>query len=157
GMRRRDSLLLLGGGAAWCFSAGWVFAQQTAKVPRVGVLVSASEPHPFAESLRRGLQRLGYAEGQNIILDVRYTQGRSDRPTELVRGDVSVIVAHFTPAVRAAMAATKTIPIVMVAGAPLQSGFIKSLSEPGGNVTGLSGMDAELGGKRIQVLRELIP
>ena len=160
-MRRRDSLLLLGGGAAWCFSSGWVFAQQAAKVPRVGVLVSASEPHPFAEALRRGLQRLGYAEGQNIVLDVRYTQGRSDRAaelaTELVRGDVAVIVAHFTPAVRAAMAATKTIPIVMVAGAPLQSGFIKSLSEPGGNVTGLSGMDAELGGKRIQVLRELIP
>ena len=68
-----------------------------------------------------------------------------------------MIVAHFTPAVRAAMAATKTIPIVMVAGAPLQSGFIKSLYEPGGNVTGLSGMDAELGGKRIQFLSDLIP
>src|SRR5262245_16522283 len=82
-MKRRDSLLLLGGGAAWYFSAGWVFAQQAAKVPRVGVLVSASEPHPFAEALRRGLQRLGYAEGQNIILDVRYTQGRSDRAAAL--------------------------------------------------------------------------
>ena len=69
-----------------------------------------------------------------------------------------MILAHFTPAVRAAMAATKTIPIVMApAGAPLQSGFIKSLHEPGGNVTGLSGMDAELGGKRIQLLRDLIP
>ena len=68
-----------------------------------------------------------------------------------------MIVAHFTPAVRAAMAATKTIPIVMVAGAPLQSGFIKSLHEPGGNVTGLSAMDAELGGKRIQLLSDLIP
>src|SRR5215467_8703461 len=160
-MRRRDSLLLLGGGAAWCFAAGWGFAQQAAKVPRVGVLVSASEPHPFAEALRRGLQQLGYAEGRNIILDVRYTQGRSDRAaefaTDLVRGDVALIVAHFTPAVRPAMAATKTMPIVMVAGAPLQSGFIKSLAEPGGNVTGLSGMDAELGGKRIQLLRELIP
>ena len=154
-------LALAGGCAAWCFSVGRVFAQQAAKIPRVGVLVSASEPHPFAEALRRGLQRLGYAEGRNIMLDVRYTQGRSDRAaelaTELVRSDVAVIVAHFTPAVRAAMAATKTIPIVIVAGAPLQSGFIKSLSEPGGNVTGLSGMDAELGGKRVQVLRELIP
>ena len=97
----------------------------------------------------------------NIALDVRYTQGRSDRAAELaaelVRSDVAMIVAHFTPAVRAAMAATKTIPIVMVAGAPLQSGFIKSLSQPGGNVTGLSGMDAELGGKRIQLLRDLMP
>jgi len=127
----------------------------------VGVLVSASEPHPFADALRRGLERLGYSEGRNIALEVRYTQGRSDRAAELaaelVRSGVAVIVAHFTPAVRAAMAATKTIPIVMVAGAPLQSGFIKSLAEPGGNVTGLSGMDAELGGKRIQLLRELIP
>src|SRR5260370_5977456 len=68
-----------------------------------------------------------------------------------------MIVAYFTPAVRAAMAATKTIPIVMLAGAPLQSGFIKSLYEPGGNVTGLSAMDAELGVKRIQLLRDLIP
>src|SRR5215831_4382841 len=72
GMSRRDSLLLLGGGTAWCFAAAWAFAQQAAKVPRVGVLVSASEPHPFAEALRRGFQRLGYAEGRNIILDVRY-------------------------------------------------------------------------------------
>src|SRR5262249_54655877 len=84
----------------------------------------------------------GYSEGRNITLDVRYTQGRSDLAAqfaaELVKSDVAMIVAHFTPAVRAAMAATKTIPIVMVAGAPLQSGFIKSLSEPGGNVTGLS-------------------
>jgi putative ABC transport system substrate-binding protein len=137
------------------------FSQQLASIPRVGVLVSASEPHPFADALRRGLERLGYVDGRNITLDVRYTQGRSDRAAELaaelVRNGVTIIVAHFTPAVRAAMAATKTIPIVMVAGAPLQSGFIKSLAEPGGNVTGLSGMDAELGGKRIQLLRELIP
>jgi putative tryptophan/tyrosine transport system substrate-binding protein len=137
------------------------FSQQLASIPRVGVLVSASEPHPFADALRRGLEPLGYVDGRNIALDVRYTQGRSDRAAELaaelVRNGVTIIVAHFTPAVRAAMAATKTIPIVMVAGAPLQSGFIKSLAEPGGNVTGLSGMDAELGGKRIQLLRELIP
>jgi putative ABC transport system substrate-binding protein len=137
------------------------FSQQLASIPRVGVLVSASEPHPFADALRRGLERLGYVDGRNIALDVRYTQGRSDRAAELaaelVRNGVTIIVAHFTPAVRAAMAATKTIPIIMVAGAPLQSGFIKSLAEPGGNVTGLSGMDAELGGKRIQLLRELIP
>jgi len=162
-MRRRELITLFGGAAVtWLVApAGRVFAQQAAKLPRVGVLVSASEPHPFAEALRRGLQRLGYVEGRNIVLDVRYTQGRSDRAAELanelVQGNVAVIVAHFTPAVRAAMSATKTIPIVIVAGAPLQSGFIKSLSEPGGNVTGLSGMDAELGGKRIQVLRELIP
>jgi putative ABC transport system substrate-binding protein len=162
-MRRRYFIFLLTSSAAWSLSArGRAFAQQAAKIRRVGALVSASEPHPFADALRRGLQRLGYAEGHNIELDVRYTQGRSDRAAELaaelVRSDVAVIVAHFTPAVRAAMAATKTIPIVMApAGAPLQSGFIKSLYEPGGNVTGLSAMDAELGGKRVQLLRDLIP
>src|SRR5262245_11839135 len=158
-MRRRDFITLLGGAwaVAWPLMAR---AQQGERVRRIGVLVSASEPHPFADALRRGLQNLGYSEGRNITLDVRYTQGRSDLAAqfaaELVRSNVAVIVAHFTPAVRAAMAATKTIPIVMVAGAPLQSGFIKSLYEPGGNVTGLSAMDAELGGKRIQLLCDLI-
>jgi ABC-type uncharacterized transport system substrate-binding protein len=161
-MRRRYFIFLLSSSAAWLLSArGRAFSQQAAKMPRIGVLVSASEPHPFADALGRGLQHLGYSEGHNIKLDVRYTQGRSDRAAELaaelVRSDVAMIVAHFTPAVRAAMAATKTIPIVMMAGAPLQSGFIKSLYEPGGNVTGLSGMDAELGGKRIQLLRDLMP
>jgi putative ABC transport system substrate-binding protein len=160
-MRRRDFVVLFG--SAVCpFTAPRAFSQQLASIPRVGVLVSASEPHPFADALRHGLEQLGYSDGRNIVLDVRYTQGRSDRAAELaaelVHNGVTIIVAHFTPAVRAAMAATKTIPIVMApAGAPLQSGFIKSLAEPGGNVTGLSGMDAELGGKRIQLLRELIP
>lgn len=158
-MRRREFVGLLGVAVAW---PRLVRAQQAAKVPRIGALVSASKPHPFADALRRGLQRLGYSEGQSFQLDVGYTDGRSDRAAELaaelVRSNVAVIVAHFTPAVRAAMAATKTIPIVMApAGAPLQSGFIKSLYEPGGNVTGLSAMDAELGGKRIQLLRDLIP
>ena len=159
-MRRRELIGLFGGAAvAW---PRLVRAQQAGKMQRVGALVSASEPHPFADALRRGLQRLGYSEGHNIELHVRYTQGQSDRAAELaaelVRMPVAVIVAHFTPATRAAIAATKTIPIVMApAGAPLQSGFIKSLYEPGGNVTGLSAMDAELGGKRIQLLRDLIP
>jgi putative ABC transport system substrate-binding protein len=159
-MRRREFITLLGGtAAAWPLAAR---AQQPGKLPLIGVLVSASPPHPFADAFGRGLRALGYSEGQNIRVEFRYTEGRSDRAAEiadqLIRSDVAMIVAHFTPAVRAAMAATKTIPIVMApAGAPLQSGFIKSLSEPGGNVTGLSAMDAELGGKRIQLLRDLIP
>ena len=161
-MRRREFLLLLGGGGACSISADRrAFSQQLAGVPRVGAIISASEPHPFVDAFWRGLQALGYSDGRNIVVELRYTQGRSDRAAqfadEFVRSKVDVIVAHFTPAVRAAMAATKTIPIVVVAGAPLQSGFIKSLSQPGGNVTGLSAMDAELGGKRIQLLREIIP
>src|ERR1700746_381295 len=161
-MTRRHFFFLLSSSAVWLLSARrHAVSQQAAKEPRIGVMFSASEPHPFADALRRGLQNLGYSEGRNITLDVRYTQGRSDLAAqfaaELVKSDVAMIVAHFTPAVRAAMAVTKTIPIVMVAGAPLQSGFIKSLYEPGGNVTGLSAMDAELGGKRIQLLSDLIP
>ena len=101
-------------------------------------------------------------EGENIAIEWRYTEGQSDRAAalarELVQLGVDVIVAHFTPAVRAAMVATQTIPIVMApAGAPVQSGFVDSLAHPGGNVTGLSAMDAELGGKRLQLLREVIP
>jgi ABC-type uncharacterized transport system substrate-binding protein len=158
-MKRREFVSLLAGAAAWPLAAR---AQQQGKLPVVGVLVSASPPHPFADALRRGLQSLGYSEGRNIALEVRYSEGRSDRAaeiaTEFVRLGVDVIVAHFTPAVRAALGATQTIPIVMApAGAPLQSGFIDSLARPGGNVTGLSAMDAEIGGKRLQLLRDLIP
>jgi ABC-type uncharacterized transport system substrate-binding protein len=163
-MRRRAFISLLGGAAAMPSSL-WPLAgraQQQGKLPLVGVLVSASPPHPFADALRRGVQNLGYSEGRNITLEVRYSGGRSDRAgeiaTEFVRLGVDVIVAHFTPAVRAAMGATQTIPIVMAsAGAPLQSGFIDSLARPGGNVTGLSAMDAEIGGRRLQLLGDLIP
>ena len=157
--KRREFITLLGGAAAWPLVAR---AQQQGKLPVVGVLVSASPPHPFADALRRGLQNLGYSEGRNITLEVRYSCGRSDRAGEIaaefVRLGVDVIVAHFTPAVRAALGATQKIPIVMApAGAPLQSGFIDSLARPGGNVTGLSAMDAEIGGRRLQLLGDLIP
>src|SRR5437016_10972307 len=112
--KRREFITLLGGAVVWPLD---VLAQQAGKLPLVGVLVSASPPHPFADALRRGLQDLGYAEGRNIALEVRYTEGRGDRAAELAlelaRSEVDVIVAHFTPAVRAAIAATKTIPIVM--------------------------------------------
>jgi putative tryptophan/tyrosine transport system substrate-binding protein len=159
-VRRREFIALLGGAAAAWPLAGR--AQQAGKFPLVGVLVSASPPHPFADALRRGLQTLGYSEGRNIALEFRYSDGRSERAgeiaTEFVRLGVDVIVAHFTPAVRAALGATQTIPIVMApAGSPIQSGFIDSLAHPGGNVTGLSAMEAEIGGKRLQLLGDLIP
>ena len=159
-MRRRGFITLLGSGAlAWPLAAR---TQQSEKLPKIGVLVSASPPHPFAEAFRRGMLTFGYAERQNITIKFLYTDGRADRAgefaAELVRSGVDIIVAHFTPAVRAAIGATLTIPIVMApAGAPLQNGFIGSLARPGGNVTGLSAMDAEIGGKRLQLLRELMP
>ena len=159
-MRRREFITLLGGMAtAWPLVAR---AQRPRKFPFVGVLVSASHPHPFADAFWRGLHALGYSDGENIKVEFRYTDGRSDRAEEyaeeLVRLSPDVIVAHYALAVSAAMAATRTIPIVMAPhGAPLQLGVIDSLARPGGNVTGLSGMDAEIGGKRVELLRELIP
>ena len=159
-MKRREFITLLGGAAAaWPLATR---AQQLRKLPRIGVLVSGSPRHPFVDAFRRGLHTFGYSEGQNIAVEFRYTEGRSDRAEEfaeeLVRLNVDVIVAHFVPAVDAAMEATRTIPIVMAPhGAPLQLGAIDSLARPGGNVTGLSAMDAEIGGKRLQLLCELNP
>ena len=158
-MKRREFITLLGGAtAAWPLAAR---AQQK-ELPLIGVLISASPPHPFADAFRRGLRTFGYTEGKNITIEFRYTDARGDRATELasefVRSGVDIIVAHFTPATRAAMGVTRTIPIVMApAGAPLQQGLVGSLARPGGNVTGLSAMDAEVGGKRFQLLRELMP
>src|SRR6516162_3733302 len=158
-MRRREFITLLGGMAtAWPLGAR---AQRPRKFPFVGVLVSASPPHPFADAFWRGLHALGYSDGENIKVEFRYTDGRSDRAEEFaeefVRVGVNVIVAHYAIGTAAAMAATRTIPIVMVHGSPLQLGAINSLARPGGNVTGLSAMDAEIGGKRVQLFRELIP
>jgi len=159
-VRRREFIGLLGGtAAAWPLVAR---AQQIGKMPRVGVLVALSAPHPFAEAFRSGMRDLGYSEGGNIVIEWRYADAQFSRAvelaTELVRLQVDVIAAYHTPAVKAAMNATKTIPIVMSpAGAPLELGLVASLARPGGNVTGLSAMEAELGGKRLDLLREVIP
>jgi putative ABC transport system substrate-binding protein len=108
------------------------------------------------------MRELGYSEGQNVVIDWRYADALFKRAvelaTELVGLGVDVIAAHHTPAVKAAMSVTRTIPIVMSpAGAPLETGLVASLAHPGANVTGLSSMEAELGSKRIDLLREVIP
>ncbi len=158
-MRRRDFIRLLGGAVAWPLAAS---AQERGNMPRVGVLVAESAPHPFTEAFRSGMRELGYVEGRNIAIEWRYADALFSRAvelaTELVRLPVDVIAAHHTPAVKAAMNVTSSIPIVMSpAGAPLQAGLVKSLAHPGGNVTGLSSMEAELGGKRLELLRNIIP
>ncbi len=158
-MKRRDLIRLLGGIVAGPLTAS---AQPRAKMPRVGVLVAESAPHPFTEAFRSGMRELGYVEGRNIAIEWRYADALFSRAvelaTELVRLPVDVIAAHHTPAVKAAMSATSSIPIVMSpAGAPLQAGLVKSLARPGGNVTGLSSMEAELGSKRLELLRSIIP
>ena len=158
-MKRREFISLLGGTAtAWPFRAGAAGGKIAARrCAGVGVAPASIRGYvPTRSAHPRLFGRKGYP------VDFHYTGGRSDHAGEIATGfvgsGVDVIVAHFTPAVRAAMGATQTIPIVMApAGAPLQSGFIDSLARPGGNVTGLSAMEAELGGRRVQILRDLIP
>jgi putative ABC transport system substrate-binding protein len=141
-----------------------VGAQQAGKVPRIGFLSpsSASAVLSRHEAFRQGLSELGYIEGKNIDIEYRFAEGKFDRLTdlaaELVRVKVDVIVAVVTQASLAAKKATQTIPIVMVAVAdPMGSGLIASLAHPGGNITGTSGMTAEVIGKSLELLKEAVP
>ena len=148
-MDRRAFVNLLGGSVVVAPLAA--IAQQQRTMPHIGVLVAESAPHPFTDAFRSGMQELGYVEGLTVLIEWRYADALFSRAvelaTELVRLKVNVIAAHHTPAVKASMSVTSTIPIVMSpAGAPLQAGLVKSLAHPGGNVTGLSSMEAELGG-----------
>jgi ABC-type uncharacterized transport system substrate-binding protein len=141
-------------------------AQQPKKVFRIGYLSSLdlARESARAETIRLALRERGYIEGQNIVTEYRYMEGKQDRLpellVELVRHNVDIIVAAGGKTlVRAAMNATKTIPIVMVGTGddPVEAGFVDSLSRPGGNVTGLSTLSRELGGKRLELLKEAVP
>jgi putative tryptophan/tyrosine transport system substrate-binding protein len=141
-------------------------AQQPKKVPRIGYLAGFDPAHESArfERIRLALRELGYLEGQNIAFEYRYSEGKSDRypelAAELVRLKVDIIVVEGgTLAVRAAKNATKTIPIVMAGRGidPVEAGVVESLARPGGNVTGLTILTAELGGKRLELLKEAVP
>src|SRR5262245_16052458 len=141
-------------------------AQQPKKIYRIGYL-SPSDPATdsrLAEGIRLALRELGYIEGQNIATEYRYAEGKQDRfpelADELVRLKVDIIVAAGgTLAVRAVMHATKTIAIVMTGGGadPVRADLIESLARPGGNVTGLTRLNRELGGKRLELLKEAVP
>jgi putative tryptophan/tyrosine transport system substrate-binding protein len=148
---------------ALCVSAG---AQQPKKVPRIGYLsgVDPARESARSETFRLALRELGYIEGQNIAIEYRYAEGKRDRnpelAAELVRLKVDIIVGPSGSApIWAAKNATKTIPIVMMALAadPVEAGFIESLARPGGNVTGLTILSRELGGKRLELLKEAVP
>lgn len=138
-------------------------AQQPKKVPRIGYLTTAapSADSPDREAFREGLRNLGYIEGQNIMIEYRYAESRTERLPELaadlVRLKVDVIFVAGTRAAVAVKNATGTIPIVMISSDPLGSGLIESLARPGGNVTGVSLMFQELGGKRLELFREAFP
>jgi putative ABC transport system substrate-binding protein len=139
-------------------------AQQAPEIPRIGYIFpsTSTESRDFFEAARRGLRELGYVEGQSIALEVRWTEGRLERLPELVaevvRLNVDVLVVGSTPGGLAAKKATTTIPIVIVAvGDPVGNGLVASLARPGGNLTGLSLLTPELQGKRLQLLKEVLP
>jgi putative tryptophan/tyrosine transport system substrate-binding protein len=136
-------------------------AQQPAKVPRVGFLANTRLTNTI-EPFRRGLQALGYIEGKNIRVEYRYFETKREliQPlvAELVQMNVDVLVVGAPPAIRAARQATKTIPIVMVTNQdPVAVGYVESLARPGGNTTGVTNLTRELGGKRLELLKEIVP
>jgi putative ABC transport system substrate-binding protein len=148
---------VFGGAVAW--------AQQPKKVQRIGYVSATGDPKtagPQIEGFRRGLRDLGYIEEKNILVEYRYIEGKSDSipslVAELVQLKVDVLVLGPQPAIRAAKQATKTIPIVIVTTQdPVAAGFVDSLARPGGNITGLTTLQRELSGKRLELLKEAVP
>jgi putative ABC transport system substrate-binding protein len=157
-MRRRELIIILGGAAAWPLAS---HAQQT-KVHRIGVLLlGISDAESFRMELREGLRETGYIEGQNLLFDFRSAEGKLDLlpklAAELVALKVDVIVALYTPCALAAQQATREIPVVVVSGDPVGTGLVTSLNRPGGNITGVSLMAAELHGKCVELFRDMLP
>ena len=142
---------------------GLVEAQQPAKIPRIGFLLTSPSVFPARiEAFRQGLRELGYVEGKNILIEWRYTEGKLDRgpalAAELVRLKVDILVSSGPTLTNMLKAATPTIPIVMGYHTdPVGTGLVASLARPGGNITGLSVLSPELGGKRLEILKEAIP
>jgi putative tryptophan/tyrosine transport system substrate-binding protein len=158
-MRRRDFITLLGGAAAWPLAAR---GQQPERQRRVGFLRAEKPPAPWMDAFQKALRELGYEEGKNLLVEYRWAGGDDERLPELandlVRLNVEVIVVSGTPAILALKRATSTIPIVMAAaGDPVGSGIVKSLAYPGGNITGMSNMIPDVGGKRVQLLKQFAP
>ena len=139
-------------------------AQRPARIPRIGILIAASTSFYSArvEALRQRLRELGYVEGKNIVIDYRYAEGKLERlpdlAAELVQLKVDVIVTAPSPGALAAKKASATIPIVFIDAAdPVGTGIVSSLARPGGNITGLNVMAADLDGKRLELLKESFP
>jgi putative ABC transport system substrate-binding protein len=141
-------------------------ASQATNIPLIGLLrpnrADDAEAQRLIAAFRQGLRELGYVEGRNIVLDIRWAEGKRERlaelAAELVRLKVDIIVSAGPTAIRAAKQATGTIPIIMTLAAdPVRDGFVASLAHPGGNITGLSTMSDELAGKRLELLKEAVP
>jgi putative ABC transport system substrate-binding protein len=159
-MKKKISALALGASLfALCMS---VHAQQPGKIPRIGILGASSASLSQIEAFRQGLRDFGYIEGQTVTIESRWAEGKFDQlpdlAAELVRLRVDVIFAAAAPAIKAASQATKTIPIVFeMLADPVSAGFVSSLAKPGGNLTGVAGLAPELSGKRLELLKEIVP
>ena len=163
-MRRVAAVLLAA--LALHLASGWAASQEPSRVARVGFLTSNGRSSAATQdNLRSFLDRmreLGWSDGTNLVIEARYAEWQYDRlpmlADELVKSSVDVIFANAAPSAMAAKRATKTIPIVFeTLGDPLTVGLVSSLSKPGGNVTGVSGLSPELSGKRLQILKEAVP
>jgi putative ABC transport system substrate-binding protein len=158
-MNNRRRLVIALGVATWSLAG----AQQAKKTYRIGYLSGGSGMGPPEEAFRQRLRELGHVDAKNLVIEWHFLQGRADRApaaaAELVRLNVDCIAAAGVGYIRAAMQATTSIPIVMtnVDADPVELGFIKSLARPGGNVTGFTGIGHDLAGKRLELLKELVP
>src|SRR5262245_15317683 len=159
-LKRREFITLLSGAAAWPLAAR---AQQPAKLPTIGYLgaSAADTENPWTAAFVQRLRELGWIEGRTVAVEYRWAEGRNERyaevAAEFVRRKVDVIVAPGS-AVSVVKRATSTIPIVFpIAGDPIGAGLVESLGRPGGNATGLSLLLTEVAGKRLELLREIVP
>jgi putative tryptophan/tyrosine transport system substrate-binding protein len=158
-VRRRDLITLIGGAA---FARPLVARAQQSKVARIGALyIGTADAESFKKELQEGLRELDYLEGQNIAFEFRSAEGKLDRlpelAAELVQLKLDVIVALYVPCALAAKQATQDIPIVIIAGDPVETGIVPSLARPGGNITGVSLMASALAGKSVELFRDMLP
>src|SRR6476660_7706240 len=156
-MRRRDFITLVGGALAWPLAA---HAQAPTKLYRIFWVSTESQPDPFLDGFREGLRARGYVEGKNVAFELHYAPGNPQALREVIsewrRGDIDLAVSSG-PATRAMTAVTDVPVLFALSGDPVELGVVKSLGQPGGNFTGSTFLSLELAGKRVELLKEVLP